>query len=435
MSDSGPSIGEILRRAERARRQRRAPLESFPTSTAGVLRVPYPSGIQNPGFTAGGEGDISVGPSAIGELVRMPVHGHLSPGGEPLVWGMPFQQVGFQGAKLPDVGLRLPHTAVYGIEGDFSWTDGFLGGGRVSLLLNGIGIPGLSPIRTGLGPEHNLGRTFTLAQEFVANAGDRLSIQMNFTDPAGGHHDLSGVVEVGVKEPVRQRVLPDLSGPGTPYMYGQNAFNTGTRHRGGVRRSFMKDGDLLVAMGHYGATGSGASVSNVTPRAGWTFLSMRSGGNWVSVIAVKRMTKAMEVSSDTYESVINITNGGSGGSVGIFGHMAIHNYPGGSRVKVTGHAAASPGTPDFERTLGAGGIGILTSQVHHTNVSTGNDPGPLGVSGWPIIRSGADDNLSGVNRCTIQRTMSPSGPKVAFAVGGGTTGFTRVTSAGIWRVS
>jgi hypothetical protein len=267
MSDQ-PSLGEILRRAERNRQQRRWGAQSFATSTGGVLRVPNPSGVEVGGFSASG-GDVVVGHAPIGEILRCNVIGHLSPGGEPIVWDSTIQQSGFDTAVVPGVEIRLPHTAVYGIEGDLSWIDGFVGGGQVHLLLNGVGIPGLSPIRSGTASDTKVGKTFGLAQEFIANKDDRLRLVMDFDGEH--HHDLAGVVEIATKEPLVRR-LPSSEVASTTSSSGSFNTNSGST----VTRTWTvgipagaQPGDIIVTAASIWMS---ATTNSLTMLPGWNTL-------------------------------------------------------------------------------------------------------------------------------------------------------------------
>jgi hypothetical protein len=209
---------------------------------AACCASPTPTGLgTGQGFGAGGE--ISLGQDPIGEILRVPVSGHLG-NGEPVTWNLPTQQAGFDDVLLPSTEIVLPHKAVYGIEGDFSWTDGFVGGGRVSLKLNGAGIPGLAPIRAGTDTDNKVGRTFSIAQEFVANKGDRLSLWVDHGQE-GFHHDLHGEIEVATKEPLL-RTIP--GGEVSESMSPNSQFfsSGGTRTLLAPRPSGIQVGDHLV---------------------------------------------------------------------------------------------------------------------------------------------------------------------------------------------
>lgn len=282
-------VGGLIRSARRRRQQRRWTAETFPTSTGGLLRAPYPSGVTSPPTTGG---SALFGSSPIGELIRVTVENEHHGPGEPLRFGQVLRRTGFDDTNLPGVEIELPHTAVYGIEGDFSYVGEqesdhshapFVGGGEVSIRLNGTGIPGLSPIRAGGVPDRNLGKTFTLAQEFVAQKGDRLSIAL---DHADAEPTIEGVIEVASKEPLRvftsidfseldidvasqsaNRSQFDLNQHATYWDPDQVAFPDS-----------LEVGDLMVIHAYLRPSASGPASTNfgfvsLTPRNGWTLES------------------------------------------------------------------------------------------------------------------------------------------------------------------
>lgn len=189
------TLGNLKRLVDKSRQSRRWETTAFPTSGGGTLHVPRQRSRGIP-TTGGGEG-LSIGTPPIGEILHVHVQGHLGGGGEPVLFDTVTYRNGFNKAVTPSSQLELPHGAVYGIEGDLRWTDGYTGGGTVTLLLDDevlMTVPGYTAAWT----------RFCIEEEFDAVQGQRLSIVVDHSD--GADHEIKGELVIATKEPLKEIV-------------------------------------------------------------------------------------------------------------------------------------------------------------------------------------------------------------------------------------
>lgn len=436
-------VGGLIRAARRRRQQRRWTAEVFPTSVGGTLRAPYPSAASPP--VTGGE--ALFGSSPIGEILRVQVANEHHGPGEPLIFDSILRQVGFPEFNSPGVEIELPHTAVYGIEGDFSYQatththevgsagseaseetethPPFVGGGSVSLLLNGVGIPGLSPIHAGGSVERSLGKTFTLAQEFVAEKGDLLTIVLDHVD---GEPTIAGVIEVATKEPLRVFTPPtplDLptgitlstsTGPSAPDP--DHELNT----RLGAGSIGAEVGMVMVVhvVGHM----QFAEIVSITMENDWQLISPiltqynpDVPGDSYSFVAMKVVDSSMinDVPSPFFYTIITDRWGQQGGIDPTL--SANHKrvlLEEGSGVQVLDLQMQVPALP-WSTTLATGGSGLLHSIVHaRSNGSPTLPTDEVAVDEWETFS--LDDQSSAKTR--VQREFAPQSTRTVEIVTG-----------------
>src|SRR5690606_10266778 len=143
------------------------------------------------------------------------MHGHIGSGGERPIFESATLQVGFSGNSFPSSQLRLPHSAIYGVEGEFIYKD-FKGGGVVTLEINGatlFTIPGYTDAWT----------RFSIAEEFYAEEGDFLSFTITHNDTTADA-DLHGNLTIATKEPLFAEVRDPCYVPALyePVVFPQN---------------------------------------------------------------------------------------------------------------------------------------------------------------------------------------------------------------------
>jgi hypothetical protein len=236
MPNNGPSISDMRRRVQQSRRARNWETSAFSTSTGGILTPPTPlnRGANRP-FTSEG-GLIVQGHDPIGELIHCHMEGHLGSGGSRPLFESADIQLGFAGQTFPSAQLLLPHTAIYGTEGAFRWEDGYTGGGTIDLEIDGATF-----LTLDINDEWN---RVSIAEEFYANAGQRLSFKVTHNDTTADH-DLHGHLTVATKEP-----LATLIDDPTPVMLGDWEFNESSNNSGSVDAPpGIDEGDLLIALG------------------------------------------------------------------------------------------------------------------------------------------------------------------------------------------
>lgn len=188
------SLGNVLRGSNQRGRLLRQSHNAFPTNAGGRLHLPHLRPAQSTQKTEGSLG----GHGPIGELIRFHAHGHVGSGGEPVLLHHIAYQNGFAEAVAPSPELELPHSAIYGIEGEIWYTDSYSGGGDVWLYLDNQPWVMLSGFR-GAWSEGQI------AMEFDANKGQQLSLVVDHPD-TGVDHDVEGMVTIATKEPLRELV-------------------------------------------------------------------------------------------------------------------------------------------------------------------------------------------------------------------------------------
>lgn len=240
------NLGNLKRLVERSRQTRRWETTAFSTSGGGTLHVPRQKSRGVP-TTGGGEG-LSIGTPPIGEIIRLGIHSHLGNGNEPVLFNSVAYRNGFKKVVVPSSQLELPHGAIYGIEGELRWVDGYTGGGVVTLLLDNqpyMTLPGFSSAWT----------RFAIATEFDAVQGQRLSIFVDHDD-TGADHDLAGELVIATKEPLKEVV----SGADVLFAYGEAASRPTSVTLQGT--DDIAEGDLLVAFLH-------SAEPSITAPADW----------------------------------------------------------------------------------------------------------------------------------------------------------------------
>ncbi|MFW6204436.1 MAG: hypothetical protein ACOC96_05645 [Actinomycetota bacterium] len=436
MDDVEP-VGGLIRQARRRRQQRRWQAETFPTSLGGAMRAPYPSGAVSPPDTGG---ESLVGSSPIGELIRLTVDQEHHGPGEPIVFASAVAQTGFRQAALPGAEIELPHTAVYGIEGDLSWIahDGeppFTGGGDVHLRLNGTGIPGLSPIRAGGQTGRNLGKTFCLAEEFVASKGDRLSI---IVDHADAEPDVQGTVELATKEPLRVTVEIDFEPFFEQYLFSTSTTDTEFTDAGYFHETDLiggdpvQAGDLAVSHVHILTSSDDGSLAwdSFIPNGDWQLVDTPvvesvpdTGGQVVSYLLWKVLTQA-DVDSGSLFQGQNQWTKSSGASAS--GRVAVVDmvFRGPTGVTTVDNQAATPSAP-WSTTLDASGTGglvsvVTCSDVDPTQTATRPDDSSVAVNGWDTwgFESEGFGDVGWNTQQRAQRADSPQDDRSVDVTGG-----------------